>query len=227
MYQFDSGIFRSNKAGGALTYILNKTADAWPDWLHYEGTSRPISGTPPGSSDAQFGFILTAADRDGEASSQKFSLVIGIACSAGLYRHFRLKISAPNRGTLYGASYARSGRFAICSVLWESSETTELQSSFPNVTAMATYNISGTTYLSQDSWSGTRDEEPITAFQQLQDAGCNVASNFDGRDAWLVSTSTFLQNVSQGVRNSNCNVAASPKPRPLKEWSKLPRSSPL
>ncbi len=181
MYQFDQTIFRSNKADGLLYYQLSSTDDGpLPDWLSFEAANRTILGTPPSQSDAQYNWTLSAADRDGEISSETFMFISAIPCLPGLYRHFRLRISATNNAGWYDPVGYSRGRSAICSVSWETGQPNAAV--FPAMSAMSTINISGITYHPPPANDGTAIAGPITAFQQMKDAGCD----FDDGAAWLV-----------------------------------------
>ncbi|KAK9824907.1 hypothetical protein WJX74_005202 [Apatococcus lobatus] len=188
-----------------------RSPDACQD-IHRHGLSRrlksprPVSGVL-GRTEANF-----AQDTCGDVR-QSTGYRAGV--SAGLYRHFRLKISNVGNPRWFDPA---NGRFAVCSVLWQPSETVELEGSFPNKTAMATYNISGTDFQSHDSWSGSRDEPPITAFQQLVDRGCNVANPFDGRDSWMGGQDDF---VSVDLGHGGCQPwpGALSLISPFSQWS--------
>lgn len=186
-YQFKSTLFRSNKAGGVLLYTLRSSDGAsLPDWINFDAPSRTISGSPPGGADVRYSWTLSAADRDGESSSGTFQFIINEPCSAGLYRHFRLKISITNDWSWYDASPVggSSGRSAICSIAWQNAHSKI--TSFPNAAGLAAYNFSGYTYKQNSSWFGTREAAPITAFQQLADADCDVSGPFNRGNSWLV-----------------------------------------
>ena len=184
-YQLEDKIFRSNKANATLYYgLISSDGAPLPGWLSFDSANRILSGTSPSLADMQYSWRLTAADRDGEVSSQGFLFLIAIPCSSGLYRHFRLKVAA-----------AAPGESAICSTKWITAQPTS--TSFP-VTAAGTvasateaaFNITaGSSSPIYDM--GANAHQPIKAFQQLLDshATCDAWPG----DSWIVSDSNRQQ----------------------------------
>ena len=183
-FAIPDNVFQLNKPYGQVSYSAEQQAGVpLPAWLSLAG-DRTLKGTPNLGVDSAFNLSIIGSDSDGAQASTFLMLYIRVACPTGLYRHFRLKTSHN-----YDTSVYNRDNPAICSIAWGSSETSEDR--FPNRTMMTTYNISGSTYRPANSWSGTRNEPPITAFQQLKDVGCSVATWFNDGDSWLVCTMAY------------------------------------
>lgn len=186
LFVLPGGVIQLNKPYGRLRFTAEQQGgEPLPAWLgmHPDGT---LKGTPQEGMDASYNLTITGADDDGLANSTSIMLYVRAPCPVGLYRHFRIRISATNDGNWYDTSDWgwSAGRSAICSIFWDAAQPDA--ASFPSPASGKTYNTSGSTYRVNSGWVGTRDAAPITAFQQLADVGCDVSSPFHGGNAWLV-----------------------------------------
>ena len=179
-FALPSNVFRLNKPYGRVSYSAEQQAGVpLPAWLSLAGDGT-LRGTPNLGVDSAFNLSIIGSDRDGAQASTFLILLIRVACPAGLYRHFRLKISHDYDASGYDLSVFSNEKPAICSIAWGSSATSE--DSFPNRTMMATYNISGDTYRPYNS----TDEAPLAAFQQLKYGGFDLSAFFNGGESWQV-----------------------------------------
>ena len=106
-YTLPGSVFQLNKPYGQLSYGAQQLASMpLPAWLRFD-ESGLLSGTPQEGSDATYNLTITATDTDGSRNATFLMLYVKAPCPSGLYRHFRVQISAAN-----------NGKTAICSILW-------------------------------------------------------------------------------------------------------------
>ncbi|KAK9822773.1 hypothetical protein WJX74_007372 [Apatococcus lobatus] len=190
IYALPTNVIQLNKPYGKLSYSAKQQGGMpLPTWLSLNDVGL-LQGTPDLGADTSYNLSITATDIDGAQNTTSLMVHVRRACPSGLYRHFRLRVSEDNQPGWYDQIGFSGGRSAICSVAWDTLQPSS--SSFPSLTGNVSGNVSGTTYRANHPWTGTRDAAPITAFQQLKDAGCDVANPFNGGNAWLGYPGDFV-----------------------------------
>lgn len=87
-FQLPSNVFQLSPPYGQLAY----SATDLPAWLQLS-SSGMLSGTPQLDADADLNLTIIATDSSGASNSTQLQLTVRAACPAGLYRHFRVRIT--------------------------------------------------------------------------------------------------------------------------------------
>ncbi len=114
LFSLPGDVIQLNKPYGQLSYTAEQQGGLpLPAWLSF-GESGTLSGTPTEGNDRTLNLTVTATDADGAHNSTFLLLYVKAPCPAGLFRHFRLQISAPTMqaGTIRSDTAAADLPFA-------------------------------------------------------------------------------------------------------------------
>ena len=144
-----------------------------PSWLSFNA-SGCLVGIPQLGQDAFYNLTITATDAYGASNLTTLELYVRAPCPAGLFRHFRMRISPNNNNTYYQLAQAYSSyynmglprRSTVCSLNIGNSTQ-------PSEDGSTSFNFSGTSYAGQGQCSSDGPVVPAQAFQDLQQYGCS------------------------------------------------------
>ena len=167
--------FRVNIAAPGLLYQASLSGTAptqasLPSWLTFDA-SGTLSGTPRLGKDAYYSLTITAVDTSGASNSTALDLYVRAKCPAGLYRHFRMRLSPTNDDGRYqlapqNNNYAGLKRSAVCSL-----NIADAIRPADDGYAFTSLNTSGTSYVGSGVCSTDYPAEPKAAFQDVELAG--------------------------------------------------------
>ncbi|KAK9863437.1 hypothetical protein WJX84_004314 [Apatococcus fuscideae] len=199
-YTLPGSVFQLNKPYGQLSYGAQQLASMpLPAWLRFD-ESGLLSGTPQEGSDATYNLTITATDTDGSRNATFLMLYVKAPCPSGLYRHFRVQISAAN-----------NGKTAICSILWGADQPRVVH--FPTAEATTAgavaapaeraFNVScGRALPGYDA--DAIEHQPAKAFQQLLND--KVTCDPWPGNSWTANPGDYVA-VDMGTSNSDPQMA--------------------
>ena len=166
--------FQVNIPTPGLIYQANMvgSGESLPSWLTFSAVGS-LSGTPRLGQDAYFGLNITGFDANGASSWVWLDLYVQAHCPAGLYRHFRLRLSPTNDNghyqlarqpyNYYSANLKRS---AIC--VWN------IATAMPPPDqgyGESSFTTTGTSYQGGGYCSDDQPGDPWQAFQDVEESG--------------------------------------------------------
>ncbi|KAK9836420.1 hypothetical protein WJX74_000101 [Apatococcus lobatus] len=178
--------FQINTPSDTVLYTASlrspdSTETSLPDWLSFDSGETRFSGTPNLGQDAHYAIVITIADAQGGSTSSTLNLYVRAQCPTGLFRHFRMRLSANNDDGRYQLTRPYSWnppkkRSALC-ILDIANDIPTPSRGFGG----STFNTSGTRYEGGDACSYDPPADPPSAFQDVGASyGCRYYGTWKG-----------------------------------------------